>query len=179
MSDARVAPLLRTRQIREFTEEPVDEADLTSLTDVARWSGSSTNSQPWRFIVIRDVATLRAIAEIGLPMSRSLKTAMAAIAIAMPVEPQRAITHAYDDGRAAERILIGATMLGLGAAITWVLGDARERVNELLHLPDQRRVRTIVAIGHPTEAARKPKSTGGKARLPRDEVVFTERWPKA
>ncbi|MDQ2854079.1 MAG: nitroreductase family protein [Chloroflexota bacterium] len=178
MSDARVAAVLRTRQIREFTEEPVDDADLTSLTEVARWSGSSTNSQPCRFIVIRDVATLRAIAEIGLPMSRSLKTAMAAIAIAMPVEPPRAITHAYDEGRAAERILIGATMLGLGAAITWVLGDARERVNELLHLPDERRVRTIVAVGHPTEAARKPKSTGGKARLPRDEVVFTERWPK-
>ena len=178
MTDSRVTPLLRTRQIREFTDELVDEADLISLTEVARWSGSSTNSQPWRFIVIRDMATLRTIADIGLPMTRSLRTAKAAIAIAMPVEPKRAITHGYDEGRAAERILIGATMLGLGAAITWVLGDARETVNQLLHLPANRRARTIVAIGHPTEAARKPKSTGGKARLPRDEVVFTERWPR-
>ena len=178
MTDPRIAPLLRTRQIREFTHEPVDDADLTALTDAARWSGSSTNSQPWRFIVIRDTATLRTIARLGLPMTRSLKTAVAAIAIAIPVEPKRAITHAYDEGRAAERILIAATMLGLGAAITWILGDARDQVNELLHLPDDRRARTVVAIGHPTDAARKRRSTGGKARLPRDEVVFAARWPE-
>lgn len=68
-------------------------------------------------------------------------------------------------------------MLGLGAAITWMQGDAREKVHALLGLPADRRVRTVVAIGHATERATKPTSTGGKARLPRDEVVFEERWP--
>lgn len=36
-----VRPLLRTRQIREFTHEPVDEADLAALADVARWSAAA------------------------------------------------------------------------------------------------------------------------------------------
>jgi hypothetical protein len=38
-------------------------------------------------------------------------------------------------------------------------------------------VRTIVQVGHPTAAARKPKSARGQARLPREQTVFEERWP--
>jgi nitroreductase len=173
-----VRPLLRTRQIREFTAEPVDEADLAALADVARWSGSSANTQPWRFIVIREEATLRAIALAGMPQTRSLRTAMAGIAIALHEEQGKAVSHAYDEGRAAERILIGAHMLGLGAGIAWILAAARGTVTELLHIPGEWRVRTIVAIGHPSEAALRPKSAPGKARLPRDETVFNERWPE-
>lgn len=164
--------------MREFTDELIDDADLGLLADVARWSGSSTNTQPWRFIVIREEATLRGIAGAGMPQTRSLRTATAAIAIALPEEQGKAVSHAYDEGRAAERIMVGATMLGLGAGIAWILAPARGTVGELLHLPAEWRVRTVVAIGHPTEAALRPKSPPGTARLPRDEVVFDERWPE-
>ena len=40
----RVRLLLRTRQVREFTDEPLTGAELEALTDVARWSGSSRNN---------------------------------------------------------------------------------------------------------------------------------------
>ena len=39
------------------------------------------------------------------------------IAIVLPDEQGQAVSHAYDEGRAAERILIAASMLGLGAGI--------------------------------------------------------------
>ena len=51
-------PLRRTRQVREFEPTPVDRATLDALADVARWTGSSRNTQPWRFIVITDPATI-------------------------------------------------------------------------------------------------------------------------
>jgi len=172
----KVRPLLRTRQTREFTDEPVSDGDLTALADVARWSGSSANTQPCRFIVIREEATLRAIADAGMPQTRSLRSAAAAIAIALPEEQGKAVSHAFDEGRAAERILVGATMLGLAAGIAWILAAARGTVGELLHLPGEWRVRTIVAIGHPSKAALRPKSAPGQARLPREQVVFDERW---
>jgi len=50
----RIRPLLRARQVREFTDEPLTDAELEAITDVARWTGSSRNSQPWRFVIIRD-----------------------------------------------------------------------------------------------------------------------------
>jgi nitroreductase len=173
-----VRPLVRVRQIRDFTPDPVSGAELEAITEVARWSGSSRNTQPWRFVVIRDEATIGKIAEMGLPQTRSLKTANAAIAIALPADPKMAVSHAYDDGRAAERILIAASFLGLGAAIAWILSEIRPAIGEVFGLPEGWSVRTIVALGHPTQAAKRPKAAPGTARRPRNEAVFEERWPK-
>lgn len=175
----RLAPLRRTRQFREFTAEPVDDAALDAIADVARWSGSSQNTQPWRFIVIVDEAVLRGIATLGLPQTRSLTTAMAAIAIVMPAQEGRAVGHAYDEGRVAERILIAAGMVDLGAGVAWIRSDVRAALGELLDVPPDQFVRTIVALGHPTDAARQPKSAPGEARLPRSETVRRGRWSGA
>jgi nitroreductase len=171
-----VRPLVRVRQIRQFTDDPPTDEEVAAIADVARWSGSSSNTQPWRFIVVRDRAILLRIHEAGLPQTRSLATALAAIAIVLP-DNEDAISHAFDEGRAAERMLIGASFLGLGAGIAWILPGIRHLVGDLLALPDGRFVRTLVVVGHPTEEARAPKAAPGKARLPREEVVFEARWP--
>lgn len=173
---ATIRPLLRVRQIREFTDEPVDPAALDALADVGRWSGSSQNKQPWRFVVVTEREALRRLADAGLPSTRSLATAAAAIVIAMPDEAGRKVSHAYDEGRAAERILVGATLLGLGAGIAWLSNEARQTARDVLGLPQDRAARTVIAIGHPTSAAERPKSPRGEARLPREETVFRERW---
>jgi nitroreductase len=174
----RVGPLLKVRQYREFLDQEVAVSEVDSIADVARWSGSSSNSQPWRFVVLRDRATIRKIADAAMPQTRALQTAPAAIAIVLPDSTDRAVSHAFDEGRAAERILVGAALLGLGAGISWILPDRRDAIRAILGLPADRFVRTIVAVGHPTEAARRPKSAPGAARLPRNEVVFAERWPE-
>lgn len=172
-----VRPLLRVRQVREFrTDATVDEAQLAAIADAARWSGSSQNSQPWRFITMCEPATLRAIWQAGLPQTRSLETANVAIGIVMPVQEGKAVAFAFDEGRAAERILVAATLLGLGAGIAWIGSAARPRVAELLGVPDGWSLRTIVALGHPTAAAAVRKTPAGEARLPRHQTVFPERW---
>ena len=173
----RLRPLRQTRQVREFTAEPVEKEALDAIADAARWSGSSSNTQPWRFIVVTDEAVLRQLAAIGLPQTRSLQTATAAIAIVLPADDGHEVGHAYDEGRAAERILIAANMLDLGAGIGWILSGIRASIGEIFGLPADRMIRTIVAIGHPSDAARQPKAAPGKARLPREETVVYERWP--
>lgn len=172
-----VRPLIRTRQFRQFTPVPPTEAEIEALTDVARWTGSSRNSQPWRFIVVRDREVLARIHEAGLPQTRSLATAPMAIAIALPDE--HPVSNAFDEGRAAERLLIGAQSLGLGAGIAWAVPGIFHLVARLLELPNGWFVRTLVVVGHPTDTAMAPKSKPGTARLPREEVVFEDRWPES
>lgn len=170
-------PLRRARQVREFTEELLTEAELDAITDVARWTGSSRNTQPWRFLVIRDPETIARLEAAGLPQTRALKTATAVIAIVLPDNEDRRISHAYDDGRAAERMLIAAGMLDRAAGIAWVRPDVLPVVREILDLPADHMVRTLMALGTPSADARKPKSAPGEARLARDAVVFEERLP--
>jgi nitroreductase len=172
----RVRPLVRVRQIRGYTNEPVTDDELAALGDAARWSGSSANQQPWRFIVIRDRKMLDALHKAGMPQTRSLETAPAAIVVVLP-EDERGISRAYDEGRAVERIMIAAKLLGLAAGISWVKRVVAPVVGELLGLPSGHFGRTIVAVGHPSEAALAPKALPGEARLPREQVIFEERWP--
>jgi nitroreductase len=177
-----VRPLRKVRQFRQFTDVAPTDEQIDAITDVARWSGSSRNAQPWRFIVIRDRETLLRIQEAGMPQTRSLATALVAIAIVLPGDDasadgaEDAVSYAYDEGRAAERMLIAASFLGLGAGIAWILPHVQAMVAGELGLPEGRFVRTGVVVGNPTEAAQAPKSAPGTARLPRDEVVFEARW---
>ena len=167
-ADPVLRALRRTRQVRQFTDEPVTETDLSAILNVARWSGSSMNLQPWTFIVIRDSADRLRLAELA-PYARHVAGAAVAIAIAMSGENPE--WDAYDEGRVAERVLIAARALDLGAGIGWALQAERPHVAVLLGLTAPWFVRTIISLGHPTARARQPRSAPGTARKPLAEVV--------
>ncbi len=63
---------------REFSDEPVDEATLHRILDDARFAPSGGNRQGWRVIVVRDPATKRALAELGIPTMRRYAAQVAA-----------------------------------------------------------------------------------------------------
>ena len=174
MTDDSGAPavlraLRRTKQIRRFTPEPVEPDAVQQILEVARWTGSSMNSQPWTFIVIRDRAVLDGIAGAAR-YARHVGHAPMAIAIVMPGED--AESEAYDEGRVAERVLVAAHALGLGAGIGWAQGDAEQNaVRNLLDVAAPAYIRTIISIGHPTEEALRPRSAPGTARRPLSEIV--------
>jgi nitroreductase len=173
MDDASAETVLRTlrrtRQVRRFTDEPVDEAAIRAILEVARWTGSSENRQPWMFIVIRDREIQRRIAELA-PYAQHVAKAPMAIAILMNGEHPDEDT--YDEGRAAERILIAASALGLGGGIGWADGAAEQAdVGALLGVAPPAWIRTIIAIGHPTDEARRPRTGPGTGRRPLAELV--------
>jgi nitroreductase len=168
VADTVLGALRRTRQVRQFTDEPVADVDLQAILEVARWTGSSINRQPWTFVVVRRRGDLERLAELA-PHARHV--AGAAVAIAIVMGGANAEWDAYDEGRAAERILIAANALGLGAAIGWAIEGYRSGVAQYLGLTSPAFVRTIVSLGHPTEAARSPKAAPGMARRPLQELV--------
>ncbi len=163
--------LLNQRQTREFTSEPVSEDDIQSLLEVMRWTGSSSNSQPWKFLVLQDAET---IATISAATQYTGWIANAPLVLIVLTEGSDVKAHAYDLGRVDERILLGAQALGLGAGIvTFWSDDAQKLARESLGLPEVWSVYSGVAIGHPAESAR-PKKLGG--RKPLEELVHRDRF---
>src|SRR5438876_7641091 len=89
---------LRVRQIRRFSRDPVSDDAIAELLQIARWTGSWANSQPWHFVVIRDRDALRRISELRPPMSW-----LADVPLAIAIVLDRAGTsQAYDEGRVTE-----------------------------------------------------------------------------
>ncbi|MDI7274489.1 MAG: nitroreductase family protein [Anaerolineae bacterium] len=65
LAEATMKVILDRRSIREFTDEPVSEDDLRAILECARQAPSGENAQPWRFIIIKDPDTRKAIAAIA------------------------------------------------------------------------------------------------------------------
>ena len=59
--------LRTTGAVREYTEEPVDDATVYRLLDTARFAPNGGNRQAWRVVVVRDPASRRALRDIYLP----------------------------------------------------------------------------------------------------------------
>ncbi len=53
----------KVRQVRQYRDEPVDQATVDALLEVARWTGSSRNGQPWHFVVVNDKAVLKQLSQ--------------------------------------------------------------------------------------------------------------------
>jgi nitroreductase len=60
---------LRTNpSIREFTEQPVPDAEVAAILDDARFAPSGGNRQPWRVAVVGDPDQRQALAELCRPV---------------------------------------------------------------------------------------------------------------
>ena len=69
------------------------------------------------------------------------------------------------------RLPIAASAMDLGAGNGWVEEKDYAAVGELLGLTPPAFVRTIVSIGHPSDAARKPRTGPRTGRRPLEEFV--------
>ena len=68
IASSGLAPIRRVSQIRQYSPEPVPDEVVDQLLELARWTGSAKNSQPWRFIVVRDKERLKKIAALRPPI---------------------------------------------------------------------------------------------------------------
>ncbi|MDQ3862284.1 MAG: nitroreductase family protein [Actinomycetota bacterium] len=167
----RISFLRTLRAVRSFRPDPIPQEVVDDVLEVARWSGSASNRQPWEIVVIRDRETLRSLASVE---GYAGHLAGAPLGIVLAMAGERAEQEAYDEGRLAERIMLAAHAYGVGSSIGWIVGSGRDAARELLGIPQQKVVRTAISLGYPDEGAR--RSRRGQARKPLGEIVYEERY---
>jgi nitroreductase len=175
---SRVTEPIRTvRQARQYRSDPVPEDALDELLEIARWTGSSVNTQPWHFIVVTDKEKLRRISQLR---ARINWVAEAPLGIAIVLDGANPGSEAYDEGRVTERLLIGARMLGLGGGVAWY-GDADQQAEakQILGIPAERSARSVVLIGYPTSTRDPRPNPNTPGRRPRSELISYDKWGKS
>lgn len=171
LSAEDITSFLRSlRQTRRFRPDPVPEDVLNDILEVARWTGSAKNVQPWHFIVARDPDTLRALSELG---NYTKFIAGVPMAIAVVLDNTNPRTEWYDEGRVQERMMLAAHAHGLGSGTAWYPEGA---ANELLGVPSNYLVRSVVGLGYPEDSLGHAVSGVPRGRKPLDEIVRYERF---
>jgi nitroreductase len=170
-AEDRIAFLRSLRAVRRFRPDPVPREVVDDILEVARWSGSASNRQPWEMVVIQDGETLGAVARVE-GYAHHLRDAPLGIVLVMAGE--RAEQETYDEGRLAERVMLAALAHGVGSSVGWIVGSGREAAREILGVPEGRVVRTAISLGYPDEGARRQRAV--QARKPLSEIVHEERY---
>jgi nitroreductase len=168
----RIAFLRGLRAVRHFRSDPVPQAVIDDLLDVARWSGSASNRQPWELIIVRDRDLLQQLADCE-GYAKHLAGAPLGVVLVMAGEAGRADHESYDEGRLSERLMLAAHAHGVGSCIGWLIKGGRERARQLLGVPEGRKVRTILSLGYPDEVARAARNRPEQPRKPLDTIVRT------
>ena len=157
---------IRTRvAIRGFKPDLVPESTVRRILRAARWAPSQRNRQPWHFIVIRE---REAMGKIGALASSGGYIAQAPMAIAVVMEGPRMAQ--FDAARAIENMILTAWAEGVGTC--YVGGIDRDAVKEMLGVPGEMELITVMPYGYPTDAE-KAKS---KRRKSLSEIAHRERF---
>jgi nitroreductase len=149
--------ILSRRTIRDFKPDVLPEETLERLADAGRVAPSAANLQPLEFVVIDDPAVraeifpcLKWAAYInpaGNPPPGHEPAGYIVVLVNLGVREKM---FEYDVGAAMENMIIAALGEGIGAC--WLLSIDRERIREILKVPETHRVDSVLALGYPAES---------------------------
>lgn len=154
-----IEAILTRRSIRKYTDRPISDEDMTTLLRAGMSAPSCTDCRDWAFLVVRDKATLEALAENNGSAAWMLPGAAAAIVVCGDLSRAYADCPDYwviDAANASENILVAANALGIGSVFlgTYPELDLVEGLRRLLQLPGEIVPFAILSLGYPAAPER-------------------------
>ena len=154
------------RDQRVFLPRPIPEDALRRILQGGRMTGSSKNSEPNRFVVVRDRERAAAIGALG---AHARWLARAAVIVVI-VQTQQ---HEYDAGRCAQNMMVVAWGDGVGSCPAHV---DEGKLGALLGVPPGLHVNRLLAFGYVDPARPGVPRSVARRRRPLDELTHFERW---
>jgi len=168
---------------RAFDEREVSKADLRKIFEAARWAPSSSNEQPWRFIVgLRGGETHRKIVETlaGFNKEWAPKAPVLMVGVAHTRFARNGSANGYalfDLGAASTIITLQAHALGI---VTHQMGGFdKDATRRLLEIPEDYAIGSTMALGYQDEPEKLANQklidgeTAQRTRKPLSEIVMS------
>lgn len=206
LQSALYTTLFTRRDVRsQFLPDAIPDDVLARLLTAAHYAPSVGFMQPWNFILVRDAATRQslhqAFSEAHLEAAamfpdeqrdkyQRLKLAGildAPLSLCITCDRERAgkvvlgRTHMpemdlYSTVCAVQNLWLAARAEGLG--VGWVSIFQRERLHQILGIPDNIQVIALLCIGYVShfEATPELQTKGWRKRLPLESLVMENQW---
>jgi nitroreductase len=184
----------RQRACRAFSPEPVDDELIARVLDAATFAPSAENGQPWEFIIVRNAGARQRLGDVMAQAwaGGGREFAAARIPAGMLADVDRGMTGgvagapvlvivAADTERglretvpssifpAVQNLLLAATALGLGSALTTLATVFAEEVRAIAHLPGHVEPVALVPLGYPARPLGPPRRDPSAAHAHREQ----------
>jgi nitroreductase len=182
-----VHDLIRDRwSPRAFADKTVPPEVLRSLFEAARWAPSSSNEQPWAYIVATREdkenfeKMLSVLVEFNANWAKNapvLALAIAKLAFEKNNAPNR--NAQYDTGAATALLSVEATSRGL--AVHQMAGFDPDKARKIFEIPAGWDALAAIAFGYPGDPESLPqplrdRELAPRVRKPLSKFVMTGRW---
>ena len=163
----------KRRSIRRYLDKPVEPEKIELLIESALRSPSSKGLNPWELIVVKDKDLLEKLSKAKPHGASFLKNAPLGVVVC--ADSSKCDVWVEDASIATIFLHLAATSMGLGSC--WIqirkrmydqTKTSQEYIRELLKIPENFKVESIVAIGYPAES----KPSHKKESLPYDKIHF-------
>jgi nitroreductase len=168
-----VLPVIHQRwSPRSFTDRDVDQADLARVFEAARWAASSSNEQPWSFLVgTHNSSTHKKIFEALVPFNQTWagKAPVLILGLARNKSGRNGAPNLYamyDLGAASSYLTLQAAALGLSTH--QMAGFDKDKARTLLEIPGDYDFGSVIALGY----------QGEPEALPNDQLIERETAPR-
>lgn len=147
--------ILNSYSPRNFTSDPVPEADLEIVLRCGIEAPSARNMQPWKFIVAKEPSVMQQI----------IPDATQGNVLVIVCAPEENTSADFDCGLATENMVVAAQSLGLGARIyTNPVANINSNLKETLRIDAGRRAVAVLRIGNTdgnvdTQATASPRNS--------------------
>jgi nitroreductase len=179
-----VLPIFHERwSPRAFENRDVSTAELANVFEAARWAASSSNLQPWRYLVgTLNSETHKKIHEALVDFNKEWAgdAPVLILGTALAVNPKTGKPNAYalyDLGAATAFLTLQAASQGLVAH--QMAGFSHEAARSLLEIPENYALGSVIALGYQGELAAlaNPKlverELAPRERKPLSEIAFS------
>jgi nitroreductase len=183
MTDASFFDVVGSQRAhRSFADTDVPDGMVAEILAAATFAPSAENKQPWEFVVVRDAErrarigdlTRRLWEESGREHSRGrISEAMLAdvergatggvsgapvlVVVAADTERGLAVTVPSSVFPAIQNLLLAATALGLGSALTTITTVAAAELSALVGLPEHVVPVAVIPLGYPAKKLGPPR----------------------
>jgi len=161
---------IRKRQsIRDYQDKTVPEEKLLRVLEAARLAPSGSNTQPWKFVVVRDSKRRQELAQAAMGQKFVAKAPVIIAAVAtMPEILMECGVPAYPVNLAiaVDHMTLAAVDEGLGTC--WIGAFSQEETRNILSVPENYRIVALLPLGFPKQPGRP------KVRKSHKEIVCYE-----
>ena len=176
------------RAIRSFADEDVPDELVNRVLTAAIHAPSGSNTQPWRFIVIRDQSVKNAISEVyeearadlsrvtprSTPSGDRQPLSAAPVLIVACVNTPASGRAGFQTGASiypsVQNLMLAARAIGLGTVLTTLHRRRKAQIHDILGIPDHIETAAIIPLGWPD------RDYGPNRRPPLEQFVMHDRW---